>query len=148
MREISPLERAVRFKRIAGGPISAHEITLEVLEPIVLAETKAAQVLKVIARGINEDQPVVTKFYDCTLANHEERDVDPPAYVDNQYITETAAYRKLSNFYDISIPRYFGSFTCDFHDPSRAGHSSPNTAPIHSQVQLCSIPDIRTGSYD
>ncbi|MCJ1472556.1 hypothetical protein MMC13_001205 [Lambiella insularis] len=83
-----------------------------------------AQIVRVEVPAFSEsERNLVAKFYD-PLQTEDSQDPEVNSFymADDHYVTETAAYDKLKSLQGTSIPKFYGTYTCDL--PTGLGNST------------------------
>lgn len=65
----------------------------------------------------------MAEFYDPLYFDYEEIYVDPFRFVDVEYTSESAAYRRLSTREESKIPAFYGTYTLDLIAPPASSRS-------------------------
>ena len=112
-RKLSLEERYYRHPPIETEPLDTKGITLNIIKQVRTGEAKAAQIAQVEVEGIKNNS-LVAKFYDPFYYDHEQDDVEPFLAVDYAYYKEISAYWYLKAYQGYLVPRYYGSFSCEF----------------------------------
>jgi hypothetical protein len=92
------------------------------------------------------DEHIVAKIYDPLYADHQQDDVDPFLCVDASYAKEAAAYVKLASLHGGLVPRYYGSYTFDLHEPSVAATRAVRVI-LMEFVRSCTLGDLDPGEF-
>ncbi|KAI9781090.1 MAG: hypothetical protein M1816_002561 [Peltula sp. TS41687] len=127
-QQLHPLERCLLHPPLPGS-IGSGTIQLRILQSVRVGDGHNAQLMRVQAAGSREDSntpyflpsgvDLMAKFYDPLYCDHEQDDVDPFVSTDYHYTHETAVYKALSPVQGEFVPRYHGSYSCDFPIPGR-----------------------------
>ena len=96
-----------------GGSIGTEVLTMNIVDTIRTGTKYHAQLVKVVVGGVAENQEIVAKFYDPLYSDPDDGYYDTFVRVDESYRSETAAYVHLKHLQGTTVPRYYGSYTCD-----------------------------------
>lgn len=118
-RTVPPVERCLKHPPLPGqlGEPVPDTVQLRILEPLRVGDGHNAQVFTVrVQSGLNsrylpQNQMVVAKIYDPLYFNDDNGYLNPFLCVDKHYTHETHAYKHLSNFQGVSIPKFYGSYS-------------------------------------
>ncbi|EEP81434.1 predicted protein [Uncinocarpus reesii 1704] len=140
---ISPLQRCLLHPP-SGGLDGDHTVEFKVVHHLRAGRDHNSQVVVVSILNVSDNCPevlvgvttAVAKFYDPLHADPDDWGFDPFFYSHQCYISEAAAYSKLSDLQGTVIPTYYGSYTLQLpvHEPT-----SPTTTRT---VRLILIEDI------
>jgi serine/threonine protein kinase len=120
-----PLDRCLLHPP-APGATGDSTIQLKIVDLVRAGDRHCAQLVTVQmdhvppTKGLPIHENLLAKFYDPLYFNHEQDDVDPFLFTNQDYSIETAIYNKVPFLQGTIIPRFYGLFTLELPVPEKS----------------------------